>query len=203
MSVSHTQWLPYISSDPVSNVLLVHGVSVGLISSWAGNVHIPGFNRQIDTEGKLGNLARSPLLISRVSEVKVSQNLIPIRRWRLGEAAVLFMAQLVAYLDTFPPVRVPNRRVTLRTWRPLDLRVSFPLLILLCLWQRVHYLEVGDRQAIIQFISAGARHLVVKHRHRLVVVVQLRAVALLQEVVVRESVHLVEFVLSSTWVLIA
>lgn len=67
---------PDIGSNPVSNILLVHRVLVDLVLAGAWHVQILGSGVGLHTIAELGLLALLGVRVSRVTEVKVTQDLV-------------------------------------------------------------------------------------------------------------------------------
>lgn len=86
-SVGHSEIPTHVGTDPVRNILLIHRVLINLVGSRTRHILRHGLDYRLDSESKLGHFAT--VLTLRVSEIKVTQDCVPVRRWReLGETSL-------------------------------------------------------------------------------------------------------------------
>ena len=72
MRVWHCKVAPNVSSDPVSDISLIHGVDVDLILPRARLVEIPWLGCMLHTKSKFGVFAEPVFRVSWVSKIKIS-----------------------------------------------------------------------------------------------------------------------------------
>jgi hypothetical protein len=90
VTVGHREISADVGTNPVSDVLLVHGVLVGLVFAGAGAVQVARLGVRLHAEGKLGKLSGALLGLGRIAEVKVAGDVVDIGAgsWVFG---VLFL----------------------------------------------------------------------------------------------------------------
>lgn len=168
LSVSYTQISSNISANPICNVLLIHWVSVSLVSTRSRNINTFRLGLGFNSKCKLGHLSLWVFEISWILKIEVAQHLVSVRGWRQDEGPSFFVPQRVADLNAFI-IFVACRFVRLRAYWLLDLSFILPILILLRWRGCFGYLEVWDWQAILWVILAWPRDSVVNNRDWLVI----------------------------------
>ena len=83
MAVRDTLVFPNLCTNPICNVLLVHGVFVSVVFTWTRCIHVAALYIWFQTECKLRQLTTSFFRLCRVTEVKITQNSVIVRRWGL------------------------------------------------------------------------------------------------------------------------
>lgn len=89
LRVGHTEVFANISSNPVRDILLVHGVLINFVGSRAGHVLSGSFNLRLDSKCKSGHFAHAVLQIVRVSEIEISKKSVLVGSWELTQLTVV------------------------------------------------------------------------------------------------------------------
>lgn len=90
MTVRDTHVTTYFCSNPVSDILVIHRVTIRIIFSWSRNVQVFRFNYRLYTKSKLRDFPQLFIRLSWITEIKIAQQLISIRSWCMSVRGILF-----------------------------------------------------------------------------------------------------------------
>lgn len=98
----------HVDAHGVGQVLVVHGVSVGLIVAGARVVKVFGFDYGLNAEPELRGPARLVLFadIIGVLEVELANDVVAVRCWSLVVGTLVVLATVSAHLLSLAPVVV-------------------------------------------------------------------------------------------------
>lgn len=169
MRVVFTHVTTNICSNPVRNILLVHWVSVRLVSSWPRNIDTLRFHRRLNTKSELGDFTLRILKICWIFEIEISQDFVSVWCRRKLEGTLFFSPYRSANRRTLLPVWVTLRLVSLRSNRTLNSCCLIPELVLFGEGRQLTNFEVGNRGVIVAIISARTRHSIIYYWWTLIV----------------------------------
>ena len=162
-SVRHSKIPSHVGTDPVRDILLIHGVLIDFVGSRTRHILRHGLDYRLDSESKLGHL--TSVLALRVSEVEVTQDCVPVRcRRKLSKTSLFlpfscskccFTSLLLSWVLGI--ILVGTYRVTFLI---LDLLLLF---VSLSTWEHSQSL---DSRWLDNLICPGSRHTIIGQRAR-------------------------------------
>jgi hypothetical protein len=120
----------HICSNPVSDILLVHGVSVHFVCARSGNIDSFGLDWWFDSKSKLGYFTLGILHVCWILEVEITEYCVPVGSWGELERSFFFSSHRGSNCHALLPFSLTSWFVGLGSNRILHRCALLPHLIL-------------------------------------------------------------------------
>ena len=92
VTIRNTQISAYFCANPVRYVFLIHRMPIGIILSRSRNIEISRFNDWLYAKSKFRLFSNFIIWFRWVSKIKITQNLVAVRRGSKSIRSVLFLS---------------------------------------------------------------------------------------------------------------